>query len=170
MSQSERVQWPETRQTILKHFHHLNVPYDMRRSFMETISLAARVVAYVSLDFNIREEKKRLVLHNWPRVCTRTAFRFLWRGSEVSKYAELQKMAQWSQTLKIGMLVMRNLLTRSLVRSHRSLLRLLRTTHFARALRCAHLFAHSLTSLTPSLVGQWMIGWLFILRFFYSGI
>ena len=41
-----------------------------------------------------------------------------------------------------------------LTRSHRSLVRLLRTARFARALRCAHSFARSLTSLTPSLVGK----------------
>ena len=59
---------------------------------------------------------------------------------------------------------------RLLVCSHRSLIRLLRTAHFARALRCAHSFAHLLTSLVPSLVGQWMLGWLFILcSFLYSG-
>ena len=52
-----------------------------------------------------------------------------------------------------------------LVRLHRSLVRLLRTGRFACALRCAHSFARSLTSLT-SLVGKWMIGWLFILCFF----
>ena len=40
------------------------------------------------------------------------------------------------------------------VRSHRSLVRMLRTARFARALRCAHSFARSLTSLTPSLVGK----------------
>ena len=45
-------------------------------------------------------------------------------------------------------------LVRSLVRSHRSLVRLLRTARFARALRCAHSFARSLPSLTPSLVGK----------------
>ena len=45
-------------------------------------------------------------------------------------------------------------LVRSLVRSHRSLARLLRTARFARALRCAHSFARSLTSLTPLLVGK----------------
>ena len=42
-------------------------------------------------------------------------------------------------------------LARSLVRSHRSLIPLLQTARFARTLRCAHSFAHSLTS---SLVGQ----------------
>ena len=45
-------------------------------------------------------------------------------------------------------------LVRSLVRSHSSLVRLLRTARFARALCCAHSFACSLTSLTPSLVGK----------------
>ena len=44
--------------------------------------------------------------------------------------------------------------TRSSVRSHRSLVRLLRTARFARALRCAHSFARLLTSLTPSLMGK----------------
>ena len=43
---------------------------------------------------------------------------------------------------------------RSLVCSHRSFVRLLRTARFARPLRCAHSFARSLTSLTPSLVGK----------------
>merc|ERR1719334_1541732 len=42
-------------------------------------------------------------------------------------------------------------LTCSLVRSHRSFVRLLRTARFARALRCAHLFARSLTPLICSL-------------------
>ena len=42
-------------------------------------------------------------------------------------------------------------LLHSLVRSHRSLIRLLRTARFARALRCAHSFSRSLThSLTHS--------------------
>ena len=39
----------------------------------------------------------------------------------------------------------------------------------ARALHCAHSFARSLTSLTPPLVGKWMIRWLFFCFFFYSG-
>ena len=52
---------------------------------------------------------------------------------------------------------------RSLVRSHCSLVRLLRTAGFARALRCAHSFARSLI---PSLVGKWFIRWLFCLCFF----
>ena len=54
---------------------------------------------------------------------------------------------------KIQNEVLGHSLVRSLVRSNRSLVRLLRTARFARALRCAHSFACSLTSLTPSLVG-----------------
>ena len=53
-----------------------------------------------------------------------------------------------------------------LVCSHRSLVRLLRTSRFGCALCCAYSLACSLTSLTPSLVGQRLIGWLFILVFF----
>ena len=45
-------------------------------------------------------------------------------------------------------------LVRSLVRSHRSLVRLLRNARFARALPCALSFARLLTSRTPSLVGK----------------
>ena len=44
--------------------------------------------------------------------------------------------------------------TCSSVRSHRSLVRWLRTACWARALRCDHSFARSLTALTPSLVGK----------------
>ena len=44
--------------------------------------------------------------------------------------------------------------TRWCVGSHCSLVRLIRTDCFARTLRWAHSFACSLTSLTPSLVGQ----------------
>ena len=51
---------------------------------------------------------------------------------------------------KIGMLVMGHSLIGSLVRSHRSLVRFLRTARCARAVRCAH-------SLAPELVGQWNI-------------
>ena len=54
---------------------------------------------------------------------------------------------------------------RSLAPLH-SLLRFLLPACFTRALRCAHLFACSLTLLTPSLVGQSMILWLFFLCFF----
>ena len=50
--------------------------------------------------------------------------------------------------------VLGHTLVRLLVRSHRSLVRLLRTTCFAHALCCAHSFARSLTLLTPSLVGE----------------
>ena len=56
---------------------------------------------------------------------------------------------------KIQTEVLGHSLVRSLLCSHRSLVRLLRTARFARALR-------SLTSL----VGQWMIRWLFYLCFF----
>ena len=55
---------------------------------------------------------------------------------------------------RIQTVVLGHSLVRSLVRSYRSLVRLLRTARFARALRCAHSFARSLTSLTPSLVGK----------------
>ena len=44
--------------------------------------------------------------------------------------------------------------TRSYVRSHCSLVSLLRTARFARALRCAHWLARSLTSLFPLLAGK----------------
>ena len=56
--------------------------------------------------------------------------------------------------------------THSSVRSYRSLIRWLRTARFARALRCAHSFARSPTSLTPSLVGKQIIRWLFYQCFF----
>ena len=44
--------------------------------------------------------------------------------------------------------------TRSSIRSFARTAHSFRTAHFARALRCAHSFARSLTSLTPSLVGR----------------
>ena len=47
-------------------------------------------------------------------------------------------------------------LLRSLIRSHRSLIRLLRTARFARAFHYAHLLAHSLT---PELMGKWLCLW-----------
>ena len=68
---------------------------------------------------------------------------------------------------RIQTVVLGHSLVRSLVPSHRSLVRLLRTARFARALRCAHSFARSLTSLTPSLVGKWLIRLLFCLCFFF---
>ena len=54
-------------------------------------------------------------------------------------------------------------LHRSLVHLHHSLVCFFRPAHFARALRCAHLFARSLT---PLLERKWIIWWLFILWFF----
>ena len=61
-----------------------------------------------------------------------------------------------SEPLRIGALVMSHSLIRSLVRSHRALIRLLHTARFARApLRSfARLLAQSLA---PALVGQWNI-------------
>ena len=53
------------------------------------------------------------------------------------------------QTEVLGYLVVH-----SLIRSHCSLVRLLQTAQFARTLHCAHLFACSLTSLNPWLVGK----------------
>ena len=57
-------------------------------------------------------------------------------------------------------------LVRSLVRSHRSLICLLRPARFACALHCAHSFARSLTSLTLKLVGKRMMRCLSFLVFF----
>ena len=65
--------------------------------------------------------------------------------------------------------VLGHLLVHSLDCSHCSLIRLLLTTYFARALHCARSFARSLTSFTLKKklpVGQWSIWWLFILCFF----
>ena len=62
---------------------------------------------------------------------------------------------------KIQIGVLGHSLVCSLVRSHRSLVCLLCTAHFARALRCA-----TPTLLTPLLMGKSMIRWLFILSFF----
>ena len=55
---------------------------------------------------------------------------------------------------------------RLLIRSHRSLICLIHTACFAHALHCAHLFACSLISFIPKLLGKWMIRWLFFLSFF----
>ena len=60
-----------------------------------------------------------------------------------------------SMTMKSTRRVRGHSLLRSLVRSHRSLIRLLRTARFARALRCAHSFARSLTR---SLRSSWERG------------
>ena len=68
---------------------------------------------------------------------------------------------------RIQIRVLGHSLIRSLVRSYRSLVRLLRTARFARALHCAHSFARSLTSLAPSLVGKGMARRLFCLCFFF---
>ena len=43
----------------------------------------------------------------------------------------------------MGWIQLHHLLVRSLIRSHRSLIFLLRTARFAHALRCAHLFVRS---------------------------
>ena len=58
-------------------------------------------------------------------------------------------------TMKSTRRVLGHSLLRSLVRSHRSLIRLLRTARFARALRCAHSLARSLTH---SLRSSWGSG------------
>ena len=67
---------------------------------------------------------------------------------------------------KIQTEVLGHSLVCSLVPSHRSLVCLLRSTRFARALHCVHSLARSLTLLTPELVRKCMIGWLFYLCFF----
>ena len=59
--------------------------------------------------------------------------------------------ALWSGTNKNRDVSTGHSLVHLLVRSHRSLDLLLWTACFARALHCAHSFARSLTSLTPSL-------------------
>ena len=66
----------------------------------------------------------------------------------------------WSRTVKnpdVG-----TSLVRSLILLHCSLICLIHTARFARALRCAH-------SLSPSLAGKWIIRWLFCWVFFCSG-
>ena len=50
-----------------------------------------------------------------------------------------------------------HLLVHLLVRSHRSLICLLRTAHFARALHCAHLFACLFTLFIPKLLRKCVI-------------
>ena len=59
--------------------------------------------------------------------------------------------------------------TCSSVGLHHSLVRLLRSACFARALCCAHSFAHSFTSLTPWLVGLKVLDGYFVFVFFYFG-
>ena len=55
---------------------------------------------------------------------------------------------------KIQTAVLGHLLVRSLVRSHRSLIRLLRPACFTHALCCAHSFVSTAHTLTPELVGK----------------
>ena len=101
---------------------------------------------------------KQLVHLEWASVEDGSYVLTLGVGSQVITYAALSTgqfhVTPWHYCLeqpKIQTAVLGHSLVRSLVRSHRSLVRLLRT---ARALRCAHSFARSLTSLTPSLVGK----------------
>ena len=61
---------------------------------------------------------------------------------------------QWGRTAKNRDVSTGPLARPLLVRSHRSLVRLLRTACFARALRCALCCARSLTLLIPLLVGK----------------
>ena len=63
------------------------------------------------------------------------------------------RWAEWFRNIRVRR-VLGHSLVRLLVRSHRLLIRLLRNARFARALRCAHSFAHSLI---PELVEKWMI-------------
>ena len=81
---------------------------------------------------------------------------FLMAGKCVFKFSfyPISALHSDSKYLEIGMLVTGHSLIHSLVCSHRSFVRLLRTARFARALCCAHSFARSLTH---SLVGQWII-------------
>ena len=74
--------------------------------------------------------------------------------------------ALWSKTAKNKDCSTRPL-ARLFARSmYHSLVCFLQTARFARALRCAHLFARSLISLTFELVGKLLIGLLFFLCFF----
>ena len=65
----------------------------------------------------------------------------------------LHKSPQWFSTAK-NRDVKPGPLVPSLIRSQRSFFRLLHTARFASALRCAHLFARSPTSLNPLLMGK----------------
>ena len=107
--------------------------------------------------------------HNRIRCVIRTPFTY-----NHGEFNNLRIDASNNTPLHLGLeqtriktLVLGHSLVRLLVRSHRSLVRSLRTARFARALRCAHSFARSLTSLTPSAVGQKMAFYSMI--FFYSG-
>ena len=90
-----------------------------------------------------------------------------WRRSQWVRKHDTGALTE-QQTLTEKIICDLNILNRdrgSLICSHRSLLLLLRPARFAYAFRCARFFACLLTSLTPSLVGQWMMIWLFILCF-----
>ena len=80
---------------------------------------------------------------------------------DIRLFWTIERESHWSKTAKNRL---QYWATRSSVRlfartanSHCSLVRLLQTACFARALRCAHLFARSLTLLTPLLVGTWIL-------------
>ena len=64
-------------------------------------------------------------------------------------------------TMKSTRRVLVHSLLRIVIRSHRLLIRLLRTARFARALRCAYSFARSLTH---SLRGLWEKGFVHELK------
>ena len=63
-------------------------------------------------------------------------------------------IAQWFKTAKN-----RDLQVRSLIRSHRSLICLLRTARFVRLLRCVYLFARSLTHSRARGESEWSDAW-----------
>ena len=72
------------------------------------------------------------------------------RSERTSHHCTMGRM-----TMKAKGKVLGHSLLRSLFGSHRSIIRLLRTARFARALRCAHSFDRSLAnSLTPGLMGR----------------
>ena len=64
--------------------------------------------------------------------------KIVWLHSVTFHYGQIQPRIQTE--------VLGHSLVRSLVRSHRSLIRLLQTARFAPTLRCNHLFARSLDS------------------------
>ena len=76
----------------------------------------------------------RRTLWWWPSIYSSDAF---WGSGKQSTVGRM--------TMKSTRRVLGHSLLRSLVRLHRSLIRLLRTARFARALRCAHSLARSLT-------------------------
>ena len=94
-------------------------------------------------------EARRSVGWNWMKFGASNSWIlifFPWArkwGSERAK-EWVQRTLGW-MTMKSTRKVLGHSLLRSLIRSHRSLIRLLRTARFARALRCTHSFARSLT-------------------------